>query len=150
MDERALLGCIAWTALGFEIVQSLFPGWRFRAPDTVAAFGLHGALHVGERVRVDAGDGTEWCDALGRFDVALNRDGAPVETGHAANVLGGGPLSALRHLVAVLAEDPDSPNLAAGDVVTTGTLTNAYPIAAGQHWTTAITGLPLADIGIRF
>ena len=44
MDERALLACVAWVALGFEIVQSLFPGWRFRAPDTVAAFGLHGAL----------------------------------------------------------------------------------------------------------
>lgn len=38
MDERALLDCVAWVAHGFEIVQSLYPGWRFTAADTVAAF----------------------------------------------------------------------------------------------------------------
>jgi 2-oxo-3-hexenedioate decarboxylase len=30
-------------------VQSIFPGWQFSAPDTVAAFGLHGALLIGPR-----------------------------------------------------------------------------------------------------
>jgi 2-oxo-3-hexenedioate decarboxylase len=30
MDERALLSCIEWVAHGFEIVQSVFPGWRLR------------------------------------------------------------------------------------------------------------------------
>ena len=150
MDERALLGCIGWTALGFEIVQSLFPGWRFRAPDTAAAFGLHGALHVGEPMPVEADDATDWLAALRRFEVVLHRDGVPVETGRATNVLDGGPLVALRHLVAVLAEDPGSPDLAAGDVVTTGTLTNAYPIAAGECWTTAVSGLSVADLRIRF
>ena len=29
MDETALLSCIAWIALGFEIVQSIYPGWKF-------------------------------------------------------------------------------------------------------------------------
>ena len=43
MDETALLACIDWVGHGFEIVQSIFPGWKFSAPDTVAAFGLHGA-----------------------------------------------------------------------------------------------------------
>lgn len=47
MDERALLDCIEWVAHGFEIVQSHYPGWRFTAADTVAAFGLHGALLLG-------------------------------------------------------------------------------------------------------
>jgi hypothetical protein len=42
MDQAALIGCLDWVAAGFEIVQSLYPGWRFAAPDTVAAFGLHG------------------------------------------------------------------------------------------------------------
>ena len=42
MDETALLGCIDWVGHGFEIVQSIFPGWKFSASDTVAAFGLHG------------------------------------------------------------------------------------------------------------
>jgi 2-oxo-3-hexenedioate decarboxylase len=43
MDETALLACIDWVGHGFEIVQSIFPGWKFSAPDTVVAFGLHGA-----------------------------------------------------------------------------------------------------------
>jgi 2-oxo-3-hexenedioate decarboxylase len=47
MDERALLDCMDWVAHGFEIVQSIFPGWKFSVPDTVAGLGLHGALLVG-------------------------------------------------------------------------------------------------------
>ena len=43
MDEAALSSCIEWVALGFEIVQSIFPGWKFSAADTIAANGLHGA-----------------------------------------------------------------------------------------------------------
>ena len=49
MDERALLACIDWVAHGFEIVQSIFPGWRFTAPDTVAASAMHGAFLIGPR-----------------------------------------------------------------------------------------------------
>lgn len=37
MDAEALIACLDWAASGFEIVQSLYPGWRFAAPDTVAA-----------------------------------------------------------------------------------------------------------------
>ena len=37
MDETALFGCIDWVAQGFEIVQSVFPGWKFTAVDTVIA-----------------------------------------------------------------------------------------------------------------
>src|SRR6516162_6716442 len=44
MDETALLSCVDWVAHGFEIVQSIFPQWRFSPADTVAANGLHGAL----------------------------------------------------------------------------------------------------------
>ena len=56
-------------------------------------------------------------------------------TGRAANVLDG-PLFALRHLAETLAQDPLSPALAAGEIVTTGTLTRAFPVAAGEEWTT--------------
>ena len=37
MDERAMLGCIEWVAHGFEIVQSIFPKWKFQLADTIAA-----------------------------------------------------------------------------------------------------------------
>ena len=31
MNEAALLDCIEWVSLGYEIVQSIFPGWKFTA-----------------------------------------------------------------------------------------------------------------------
>jgi 2-keto-4-pentenoate hydratase len=49
-----------------------------------------------------------------------------------------------------LSANPSSPPLAAGEVITTGTLTNAYPIKAGETWNTVISGLPLVDIRLAF
>jgi len=150
MDEQALLACVGWIALGFEVVQSLFPGWRFRAPDTVAAFGLHGALYIGEPAPVTPANRAAWYEALRSFEVQLKLDAAIIETGRASNVLRDGPLAALRHLVEVLAADPSSPTLTAGEVITTGTLTNAYRINPGETWRTGIIGLPLTDIRLAF
>src|SRR5262249_50502452 len=93
MDEDALLACVGWIAHGFEIVQSIFPGWRFTAADTVAAFGLHGALLIGPRHPVADG-AVEWRRCLSDFAINLTYDGNIVERGHGSNVLGG-PLSAL-------------------------------------------------------
>jgi len=148
MDERALLGCIDWVAHGFEIVQSIFPAWRFAAPDTVAAFGLHGVLLIGRRHPVAAGV-DDWDRTLATFEIDLKRDGAVADHGRAANVLGG-PLSALRHLVDLLARDRSNPPLAAGEIVTTGTLTRALPISAGETWATELIGVPLEGIRVRF
>ena len=47
-DPIAILACVEWIAPGFEIVQSHFPDWKFKAPDCTAACGLHGALVVGK------------------------------------------------------------------------------------------------------
>ncbi|MDP4003945.1 2-keto-4-pentenoate hydratase [Methylobacterium sp. NEAU K] len=148
MDAAALVGCLDWAAHGFEIVQSLFPGWRFTAPDTVAAFGLHGLLVVGERVRIVPAAARAWIDGLAGFSVDLLRDGTVADRGSGRNVLGGGPLAALGHLVDVLANDPGSLPLAAGEVVSTGTLTDALPVAPGQRWTTRLSGLPLAGLDL--
>lgn len=148
MDERDLLSCIGWVAHGFEIVQSVFPDWKFAASDTVAAFGLHGALLIGERHPV-ANAREEWLRTLSGFDITLCRDGEAVDRGHAGNVLDG-PLSALRHLVDVLARDDINPPVAAGEIVTTGTLTRAMLIGPGEHWATTLSGVPLRGIDIRF
>ncbi len=139
-----LIGCIDAVAFGFELVQSLFPGWRFRAPDTVAAFGLHGALRHGPWVTVDAA--TDWPRLLSDFPVTLSCDGQVMDEGHSANVMGGGPLAALAHLVDLLANDPDAPPLQAGEIISTGTLTRALPIKPGQTWTAEAHGLPLPPI----
>jgi len=76
VDAAGLLSAIAWVAPGFEIVQSIFPGWRFSPADTVIGFGLHGALLVGPRVAIGPAAGG-WADRLARFTVDLRRAGRP-------------------------------------------------------------------------
>jgi 2-keto-4-pentenoate hydratase len=148
MDEAALSFCIAWVALGFEIVQSIYPGWKFSAADTIAANGVHGALLIGPR-HLFAPRAAEWQKTLSAFEIDLNCDGRPVDRGHAENVLGG-PLPALRHLVGLLTTDPINPPLAAGEIVSTGTLTKAMPIFPGETWTAAPSGIALDAIRLRF
>lgn len=148
MDVRDLLSCIGWAAPGFEIVQSVFPDWRFAAADTVAAFGLHGALLIGPRHPIRGAE-DPWVASLATFEIDLNCDGNLADHGAARNVLDG-PLFALRHLVEVLAEDGNNPPLAAGEIVTTGTLTRALPIRPGEIWSTHLTGVALEGASVRF
>jgi 2-oxo-3-hexenedioate decarboxylase len=146
MTEIELLHCIDWLAHGFEIVQSLFPNWKFAAADTVAAFGLHGAYLIGPRYSVR--DRPEhWLQSLANFGIELCRNGEPVARGHASHVLDG-PLAALKHLNDLLALDPHNPPLEAGEIVTTGTLTAALPIRAGDSWSTTFKGIDIAGIAV--
>jgi 2-oxo-3-hexenedioate decarboxylase len=149
MDERAILDCVEWIAHGFEIVQSIYPGWRFKVPDTIAGLGMHGALRIGPRLAITSQNRDALLAQLRHFTLTLSRNGEAIETGHGANVLGG-PLSALRHLVGILATDPHNPPLSAGEIVTTGTVTRAYPVKPGETWSTGISGIPLAGLSIRF
>jgi 2-oxo-3-hexenedioate decarboxylase len=148
MDETALLSCVDWVAHGFEIVQSIFPRWEFSAPDTVAANAMHGALLIGPRHAVGA-RAAQWQRALADFTIDLLCDGRVIDRGHSANVLGG-PLSALRHLVGLLQRDPTHPPLAAAEIVPTGTLTRAMPVQSGETWSTALHGIALDGIRLRF
>jgi 2-oxo-3-hexenedioate decarboxylase len=149
MNERDLLDCIEWIAHGFEVVQSIFPGWKFKVPDTIANFGMHAAYRLGPPLAVTAENREALFDSLATFTVTLFHDGEEIDRGRGSNVLDG-PLSALRYLVEVLANDPANPPLAAGEVVTTGTLTRAFPIRAGETWSTEISGIPLSGIRFRF
>jgi 2-oxo-3-hexenedioate decarboxylase len=148
MTEMALLECIGWVALGFEVVQSIFPDWKFAAPDTVAANGLHGALFVGTRHEI-ASRRAAWVHELAAFTIDLYCDGTLSEQGSGALVLDS-PLHALRHLAELTAHDPHNPPLQAGEIISTGTLTLAMPVAAGQRWTTKVAGIPLEEINLRF
>jgi 2-oxo-3-hexenedioate decarboxylase len=148
MDDTALLSCLDWVAHGFEIVQSPFPDWKFLAADTVAVNALHGALLIGPRHKIGT-RGREWRNVLSDFTIELCCDGRVVDNGHAANVLDG-PLSALRHFVGLLAGDPVNHALAAGEIVTTGTLTRAMPVQPGEIWSTALSGIALDGVKLRF
>lgn len=150
MDDLALMGCIGAVSHGFEIVQSLFADWRFTPADTVAAFGLHGLLLMGEPTPVAPAEAELWAEALGSFTIELAKNGATIDRGEATNVLGGGPLAALRHIAELLAVDPGNPPLAAGEIVSTGTVTRAFPISPGESWSTRLEGIDLPGVTVRF
>jgi 2-oxo-3-hexenedioate decarboxylase len=143
----ALLEAIDWVAHSVEIVQSHFPDWKFRLADCTAVNGLHGRLVVGKRV--PARELPQLADALPTVEVELSRNGAPVERGVGSNVLDS-PLLALGYLVGVLSRQPDAPPLAAGEIVTTGTITDAHPVQPGETWSTRLHGLPLPGLTVSF
>jgi 2-keto-4-pentenoate hydratase len=135
-------------SLGYEIVQSMFPGWKFTAADTVAANGVHGALVIGLR-HVIARRKTEWQRELALFGVELFCNGKLSQRGSGALVLDS-PLLAVRHLIKLLEKDSYNPPLHAGEVISTGTLTLAMPVSPGETWTTKVTGIPLEEITLCF
>jgi 2-oxo-3-hexenedioate decarboxylase len=148
MSEEDMLGAIEWVAHGFEMVQSIYPDWRFGGADAIAAGGMHGALLLGPKLLVADATKPDLARALKNFAVTLRRDGETVDTGKATNVLGG-PLLALAHLADELTRDASNPPLAAGEIVTTGTLTRAFPVAAGERWTTTLDGIALDGITVE-
>jgi 2-keto-4-pentenoate hydratase len=142
-DAEEILRAVDWVAPGFEIVQSHFPDWKFKAPDCTAAFGLHAALLVGTPVPVTDANRAVLAAALPRFELTLHNGDAVIDRGVGANVLDS-PALALAHLARVLAGLPQFARLAAGEIVTTGTVTDAWPVAPGQAWSSdyGTLGLP--------
>ena len=133
VDE--VFAALDWVAPGFEIVQSHLPDWKFVAAQTVADGGLHARLLIGTQVPVSAlaQDAGQLHRVLAEAHVGLHRGATLVDQGSGANVLDS-PLQALMHFIAALGSFPGARRLAAGDVVTTGTWTDAWPVQAGQTW----------------
>ena len=144
-----LYGSIEWVAPGFEIVQS-HQAWKFTAADTVADGALHARLLVGRRLPIAqlAPDAASLELALAEARIELRRGGELVDRGLGANVLDG-PLHALKHFLEALRACPGATDLQPGDVVTTGTWTDAWPVHAGQEWTAAFEQ-PLSALKVRF
>ena len=145
-----LFDALEWVAPGFEIVQSHSLGWKFIAPDTVADGGLHGRLLVGPKTPIAelARDSEPLHRILASARVRLQRNGELMEEGSGANVLDS-PLRALMHFVTQLRSCPDAPDIAANDVVTTGTWTDAWPVAAEERWTAQFDQLPALEINFK-
>jgi 2-oxo-3-hexenedioate decarboxylase len=142
-----LLAAIEWVGHSVEIVQCDRPGWKTSLEHSISVNGLHGRLILGSRMRVDLLPDLE--ARLPRIEMILRKGDAVVDRGPGEIVLGS-PLAALGHLVRLLSTQPESPPLAAGEIVSTGTLTDAHPVAPGEAWSTEIRGLPLAGLRLAF
>jgi 2-oxo-3-hexenedioate decarboxylase len=136
-----LVDCIEWMAHAVEIVQCHHPAWKVTIADCTTDNGLHGRLIVGTPVPLrDA-------DKLPLVEARLYKGERLVDKGVGANVLGS-PLLSLAHLVELLRKQPAAPPLAAGEIITTGVLTDAHPVAPGETWRTEVTGM--AGLRITF
>ncbi|HUK03811.1 MAG TPA: decarboxylase [Burkholderiales bacterium] len=144
-DPAALLACIEWIAHSIEIVQCWHPDWKLALADSTAANGLHGRLVVGTPVPVEKISGL--AAALPFLKADLLKEGRRVDSGVGSNVLGS-PLLALAHLVELLSRQPESPALAAGEIVSTGTLTDAHPVAPGERWSTDLHGFATRNLEV--
>ena len=142
-NEAELLSCVDWIAHGFEIVQCHFPKWKFELADTVADFGLHGALVVGPKQSLAALD--DVAEKLRTFTISLAKDDVVRAPGTGANVLGS-PILAALHLINVLKDQPQFQPIQAGEVVTTGTLLSPPSISAGDRWVTELSGIELPGL----
>lgn len=143
MSLEELRGCIDWVAHAFEIVHTHFDAWRFTAPDTAADFALHGRLVVGPRVPVRG-----WASLgadLAALKVELWCGDEKKDSGQGSIVLDG-PLSALKAMVDAMARTTPHWRIEAGECVTTGTITDAWPLVPGQRWRTVLSDPRLAGL----
>ena len=145
LDAAAVLGSVAWLALGFEIVDCVFADWKFQPADFVAAYGLHAALVVGEPRAVTADTVPVLVEQLVQFKVRLSRNGEQVAEGSGRNSLRS-PALCLGELASAIAKRSPEEPLAGGELVSSGSLTEAPPIAPGETWTASLEGIDLSDL----
>ena len=145
-----LFDAIDWVAPGFEIVDSHLPAWTFAAPDAVADGSLHARLLIGRKtpLRELAQSAGQLHEVLAAATVSLRKGEQAIDQGRGANVLDS-PLKALHHFLAELRQCPGAPDLMPGDVVTTGTWTDAWPVAPGEKWSAEFSP-PLTNLEVEF
>jgi 2-keto-4-pentenoate hydratase len=151
LDELA--DCIEWMAHGFEIAACPYPNWEFTVADAIAAFGLHGTLIIGEPHVLSSATRHNLAQILAASSVSLSSSTDSDGTLRAAGFFNNeadSPLHALWQLNQLLKGQPEFPPLSAGEIITTGTWTNAYPIEAGQTWITAFSGVALPGLTVSF
>jgi 2-keto-4-pentenoate hydratase len=146
-DPQVLLGCIEWVAHSIEIVQCHHADWKVTIADCTADNGLHGCLILGAPVAVERISGLAAALPFLKIDLLKNRERK--DQGVGSNVLGS-PLLALAFLVQVLSEQKESPPLEAGEIVTTGTLTDAHRVIAGERWSTDLHGFATRNLEVEF
>ena len=145
LDPAAVLGSVEWLALGFEIVDCVFADWKFQPADFVAAYGLHAALVVGEPRPVTADIIPALVEQLAQFKVRLFKNGELVAEGSGRNSLRSPALCLGELASAISRRSPEEP-LAGGELVSSGSLTDAPLIAPGEAWTATLEAIELSDL----
>ena len=134
-----------WVAPSFEIVDSIYPNWKFSLTDAIASGGLHGCLVVGKKFNVNDRTERDLIDVR----VSLYRGGRMEEAGTGANVLDG-PVSAIRYLHSGLSKIRNQDALSAGNIITTGTMTDAKPIFSKEKWSAKFGGVVESELNLEF
>lgn len=125
---------------------SIFPGWVFTAADAAAGFGMHAGLLLGTK-KYAHNDHESLLREPSSFGVELE-SGDVIRRGSAKDVLGG-PLAALRYLIDELARHSVSEPLRRGELISTGTLTDAMPAVPGVTWSVRFAGVDLQPLCAR-
>ena len=146
-DPQALLDCIEWIAHSVEIVQCHHADWKVSIADCTADNALHGRLILGTAVEIHRIAGL--AAALPFLKVTLKKGAETIDQGLGSNVLGS-PLLALSFLIELLAKQHDAPPLEAGEIVSTGTLTDAHPVQPGDTWSTDLHGFAVRGLTLNF
>jgi 2-keto-4-pentenoate hydratase len=144
-DPEALLRSIEWIAHAIEIVQCHHPEWKVAIADCTADNGLHGRLIVGTPVPVEKISGL--AAALPFLKITLRKGSEVKDEGVGTNVLGS-PLLAFSFLIELLKKQGE--NLSPGEIITTGTLTDAHPVAPGETWSTDTHGFACRGLEVTF
>lgn len=147
-EPDELAEAIDWVAPGFEIIDCHFAGWKFNAADIVADFGAHARLAIGPKVMVRDGDRGSLATVLAAVSVELRCGEVIIASGIGSNALGS-PLYGLSFLCDTLADQNWADPLAAGEVITTGTLTDFPHIKRGERWTAEFAGAGLGALTIN-
>ncbi|MEM6429751.1 MAG: fumarylacetoacetate hydrolase family protein [Deinococcota bacterium] len=148
-DPFELLQAVEWFALGFEIVDCPYPDWHFKPTDLVATFGFHAALVVGDCVEPDPVLLEALANQIGAVTAKVNHNGQLAAEGGAAAVVGH-PLLALAHLTEVVDAHPSAPALAAGEIISTGTLTPPVALSPGDVLVGEVDGPDLPALTVEF
>lgn len=145
-DAAAILAATEWLALGFEIIDCVYPEWKFTPVDFVAAYGFHAGLIVGTPLPVTAAVIPSLVEQLAAFIVTLQKNGQSVAQGAGKNSLKS-PALCLGELssAAIKSGEPLKP----GDLVSSGTLTEAQLLAPGETFTAVVEGLNLPPLTVR-
>jgi len=150
MSDVDLISCCESFGIGVELVQSIYEGWTFKLPDTVAGFGLHGQYKILREMAIPSNENAtlEVINDLKNFSLTLTKNDIVLEKGNSKNILGESPLVALRSYAEFCEKNLDW--LVLNAPITTGTITDAYDINRSDVFSCELDRLLKNEFVVKF